>query len=118
MPRLLTPAAPPSSSHIELFVLDSAFLKASPTAFRNDEANMSSGGVIRPVAHEFLCVRLNPIVRSWRYSSGTATLDTGGWLGLPRQGLSPCKLTTSFLGALGICFLGPYFFTIHFENCH
>jgi hypothetical protein len=104
VPRLLTPAAPPSSSHIELFVLDSAFLTASPTAFRNDEANMSSGGVIRPVAHEFLCVRFNPIVRSWRYSSGTATLDTGGWLGLARQGLPPCKLTTSFLGALGICF--------------
>ena len=67
-------------------------------------ANMSSGGVIHPVAHEFLCGHFNPIVRSCRYSSGTATLDTGGLLSLTRQGLSPCKLMTSFLGALGICF--------------
>jgi hypothetical protein len=98
------PDGPSEFKPIELFVLDSAFLTASPTAFSNNVANMSSGGVIRPVAHEFLCVRFNPFVRSRSCSSGTATLDTGGWLGLARQGLSPCKLTTSFLGALGICF--------------
>ena len=60
--------------------------------------------MIHPVAHEFPCGRFNPIVRGWRHSSGTATLGTGGWLSLARQGLSPCKMTSSFLGALGICF--------------
>ena len=29
-----------------------------------------------------------------------ATLDTGGWLTLPRQGLSPCKMHQASLGAL------------------
>jgi hypothetical protein len=32
-------------------------------------------------------------------SSADATLGTGGWLGLARQGLPPCKKTPSFLGA-------------------
>jgi hypothetical protein len=58
------PTSPPSSSHIKLFVLDSAFLTAPPTASRNDEINMTSDGVIRPVAHEFLCGLFNLIVRS------------------------------------------------------
>ncbi len=35
-----------------------------------------------------------------RPSSPTATLGTGGWLGLTRQGLSPCKKRQASLGAL------------------
>ncbi|MFZ2171541.1 MAG: hypothetical protein WAW61_18110, partial [Methylococcaceae bacterium] len=33
-------------------------------------------------------------------SAGHATLDTGGWLDLARQGLSPCKKRQASLAAL------------------
>jgi hypothetical protein len=33
-------------------------------------------------------------------SAGHATLDTGGWLDLARQGLSPCKMRQASLAAL------------------
>jgi hypothetical protein len=34
------------------------------------------------------------------HSATGARLDTGGWLGLTRQGLSPCKVHQASLGAL------------------
>lgn len=41
-----------------------------------------------------LCVRFTSLVRidkkKNQYSARGATLDTGGWLDLTRQGLSPC----------------------------
>ncbi|MEJ1382741.1 MAG: hypothetical protein RPT95_17495, partial [Candidatus Sedimenticola sp. (ex Thyasira tokunagai)] len=34
------------------------------------------------------------------HSATSATLNTGGWLILTRQGLSPCKMHQASLGAL------------------
>jgi hypothetical protein len=47
------------------------------------------------------CVRFRPFVRFvFRLSSyGSATLGTGGWLDLTRQGLAPCKKRQACLGA-------------------
>ena len=62
----------------------------------------------RPYASPVLFVRL-PGVPSRRESSlrssnsaTSATLDTGGWLALTRQGLAPCKVHQASLGALTI----------------
>lgn len=47
------------------------------------------------------CVRFKPFVRLvFRLASyGPATLGTGGWLDLTRQGLAPCKKRQACLGA-------------------
>ena len=47
------------------------------------------------------CVRFRPFVRfvSRLSSYGSATLGTGGWLDLTRQGLAPCKKRQACLGA-------------------
>ena len=47
------------------------------------------------------CVRFKPFVQPvFRLASyGPATLGTGGWLGLTRQGLTPCKKRQACLGA-------------------
>ncbi|MEE8059560.1 MAG: hypothetical protein V3T17_17260, partial [Pseudomonadales bacterium] len=37
------------------------------------------------------------------HSAADATLDTGGWLDLSRQGLAPCKMHQASLGALTPC---------------
>jgi len=53
-----------------------------------------------------VCVRVSPSVPQrpaylfLRMSAHDATLATGGWLVLPRQGLSPCKAHHASLGAL------------------
>jgi len=62
----------------------------------------------RPTACAILCVRFTHFVRLWKSffsktnfgSAMGATLDTGGWLTLTRQGLSPCKMHQASLGAL------------------
>jgi len=52
------------------------------------------------------CVRFASLVRlcssrnHLQRSAGHATLDTGGWLDLARQGLSPCKKRQASLAAL------------------
>ena len=43
----------------------------------------------------------------------SATLDTGGWLGLTRQGLSPCKRCQALPGALAIAKSNDLFTTRH-----
>ncbi len=49
-----------------------------------------------PTACTILCVRFTHFVHLWKFknfgSAVGATLDTGGWLTLSRQGLSPCKM--------------------------
>ena len=46
-----------------------------------------------PTACMILCVRFVYFVRRNSIDSAIdATLDTGGWLNLSRQGLSPCKM--------------------------
>jgi hypothetical protein len=53
--------------------------------------------------HGSLCtLQVFRSVRRYRLSSyGPATLGTGGWLDLTRQGLSPCKKRQACLGAHG-----------------
>ena len=61
---------------------------------------------VSPVAYVVLCVRFASLVRicssrnHLQRSAGHATLDTGGWLDLARQGLSPCKMRQASLAAL------------------
>ena len=60
-----------------------------------------SGSTIFPTAYMILCVRFACFVRENSTHSATdATLDTGGWLSLSRQGLSPCKIRQALLGTL------------------
>ena len=69
------------------------------SSFRSDTS--TSGSAISPAACMILCVRFTCFVRSaWRNSATGATLDTGGWLTLTRQGLAPCKMHQASLGAL------------------
>ena len=68
----------------------------------------ASGRCIFPVVYAFLCVRFIYFVHQCHRflhvhrSAIDATLDTGGWLNLTRQGLSPCKRRQASLGALTI----------------
>jgi hypothetical protein len=53
------------------------------------------------VAYALLCLRFTCLVRDSKSHSATgARLDTGGWLNLTRQGLPPCKVHQTALGAL------------------
>ena len=82
-------------------------LKPSPTetAFRS-YINFR-GITVSPTACTILCVRFVCFVRPPFAGSATdATLDTGGWLALPRQGLSPCKAHQASLGALTLRLYG------------
>src|SRR5215468_9813082 len=49
-----------------------------------------------------LCLRFVHLVRRVYHhdSAMDARLDTGGWLTLTRQGLSPCKRRQAYLGAI------------------
>jgi hypothetical protein len=59
------------------------------------DAGLASGMCVSPVAYVVLCVRFASLVHVCssrnhsQRSAGHATLDTGGWLDLARQGLSP-----------------------------
>jgi len=70
-------------------------------SFRSDAS--TSGSAVSPAACMILCVRFACLVRKktipYSYSVTDATLDTGGWLTLTRQGLSPCKMHQASLGA-------------------
>ena len=102
MPRLENSAGPshPRLLRMILFCLRRA-LQPSATetsSFRSDTS--TSGSAISPAACMILCVRFTCFVRSaWRNSATGATLDTGGWLTLTRQGLTPCKMHQASLGA-------------------
>ena len=57
------------------------------------------GSTVSPTAYMILCVRFDCFVRGNSTCSATAaTLDTGDWLSLTRQGLSPCKMHQALLG--------------------
>lgn len=57
---------------------------------------------VTPTAYRMLCLRFAHLVRRVynRDSAMDARLDTGGWLALTRQGLSPCKRRQAYLGAI------------------
>ena len=66
------------------------------------------GGADSLTAYMVPCVRFRPFVRfvSRLSSSRSATLGTGGWLDLTRQGLAPCKKRQACLGAHGTAVSG------------
>ena len=59
----------------------------------------TSGCAVTPTAYRMLCLRFAHLVRRacGPDSAMDARLDTGGWLALTRQGLSPCKRRQAFL---------------------
>jgi len=95
-----TPADPRGPHPSGPSVWASGTLTPSPSAFRSYGAVSSFRECGLPCG---LCGSLCTLqlVRSGSHpSSPTATLGTGGWLGLTRQGLSPCKKRQASLGAL------------------
>ena len=131
MPRSLTPAAPWESHRRSVLRASPAkSLRFLRTGFRHVKTvanciDVINGAVspwegtasLRPAmfpvyASPVLFVRL-PGVPSRRESSlrssnsaTGATLDTGGWLALARQGLAPCKVHQASLGALTLSMWG------------
>src|SRR5262245_53101675 len=59
----------------------------------------TAGDANPPAAYRMLCLRCVHLVHRSHGSAMDARLDTGGWLTLTRQGLSPCKRRQAFLGA-------------------
>ncbi len=60
----------------------------------------TSGDAAPPAASRILCLRFVHLVHRSHGSAMDARLDTGGWLPLTRQGLSPCKRRQAYLGAI------------------
>ena len=104
MPRLENPAGPSHPHHYRMILFRlRRTLQPSATgtsSFRGDTS--TSGSTVSPTACMILCVRFTCFVHSLpsKSSATGATLDTGGWLTLSRQGLSPCKMHQASLGAL------------------
>ncbi len=96
----------PEALHILAFIRMLLFrlrctLKPSPTSTCISKLYQLSGYAVTPTACKILCVRFVCLVRRISTHSATdATLDTGGWLDLTGQGLSPCKVHQASLGAL------------------
>jgi len=99
-----TPTDPPHSYRSDWFVLASVALKMSPSALSFltglyqtsgmcDNSLWSISFSVYASCGSFCEKKKN--VTSYMH----ATLDTGGWLDLPRQGLSPCKRCQALLGA-------------------
>jgi len=59
----------------------------------------TAGDAAPPAAYRMLCLRFVHLVHRSHGSAMDARLDTGGWLTLTRQGLSPCKRRQAYLGA-------------------
>jgi hypothetical protein len=59
----------------------------------------TSGCATTPTAYRILCLRFARLVHRSFGSATHARLDTGGWLTLTRQGLSPRKMRRALLGA-------------------
>ncbi|MEQ1560300.1 MAG: hypothetical protein ABL933_15370 [Methyloglobulus sp.] len=96
MPRSWTPTVPRKPCLSGFSVLASVTLTRGRLHLYYNDADIASGMCVSPVAYVVLCVRFAPLVHVCRScnrlqrSAKDATLDTGGWLDLARQGLSPC----------------------------
>ena len=104
MPCPDDPGRPPESHQSDSFAWASRKRKRWPPAsckqrFRG--CTRPQGGAVSLTAYMVPCVRFRSFVQFvFRLSSyGSATLGTGGWLGLTRQGLTPCKKRQACLGA-------------------
>jgi hypothetical protein len=104
MPRPEDSGGPPRPSPSGRLVLASGTLKPSPSATSSSRSCTSTKGERgHPYGlQDTLCTLRPSRVRSHQssYSAMDATLDTGGWLALPRQGLSPGKHRQASLGAI------------------
>src|SRR5262245_21890616 len=60
----------------------------------------TAGDAAPPAAYRMLGLRFVHLVHRSHGSAMDARLDTGGWLTLTRQGLSPCKRRQAYLGAI------------------
>src|SRR5215475_6463793 len=83
-------------------VLPSGAFKPSASAKPCRSCTSTSGCAVTPAAYRILCLRFAHLVhRECPHDSALdARLDTGGWLALTRQGLSPCQRRQAYLGAI------------------
>ena len=113
MPRLENPADFQHPHHDRCFTWTSSTLPLSSIETSSFSGQCQHFRItVIPVAYALLCVRFTCFVRNVympltctgevtiRCSATGATLDTGGWLDLTRQGLPPCKVHQASLGAL------------------
>jgi len=98
---LRTPADLPLLAKTEVRVLPSGAFKPSASAKPFRSCTSTSGCAVTPAASRMLCLRFAHLVhREFPHDSAMdARLDTGGWLTLTRQGLSPCQRRQAYLGA-------------------
>jgi hypothetical protein len=103
MPCPDDPGRPPESHQNDSFAWASRKRNRLPPASSNPFRGCTrpQEGAVFPTAYMVPCVRFKPFVRfAFRLSSSRpATLGTGGWLDLTRQGLAPCKKRQACLGA-------------------
>ena len=102
---LLTPETLHILTTTDASVLPSVYVKTLGDLNLPFEAVPALRSYELPTACTILCVRFTHFVHLWKCfihfgSAVGATLDTGGWLTLSRQGLSPCKMHQALLGAL------------------
>ena len=108
VPRSLTPTGPPGSHRYDPFVLASGSVTPSPPALAVTRLNcfgecglpcgpQDSLCTLRMHCSAIQCLAQSSLTLQERVAStyltssvALATLDTGGWLGLTRQGLPPC----------------------------
>ena len=94
MPWPVDSGGPPPARQCAELVLPSGALKPSASATSASRSCTSpSGCAVTPTAYRILCLRFAHFVRRGcvHDSAMDARLETGGWLTLTRQGLSPCK---------------------------
>jgi hypothetical protein len=85
----------------EASVLPSVYVKTLGVRNTHFEAVPALQGARRPYGLQDSLSTLRPSCSPPFSDSATdARLDTGGWLALTRQGLSPCKKRRAYLGAI------------------
>ena len=89
------------------FVLASGTLKPSPTSTGISKLYPTFRVYGYPYGlQDSLCTLRLACSQDFTRSATDATLDTGGWLNLTRQGLAPCKAHQASLGALTFLITG------------
>jgi hypothetical protein len=117
MPRLKNSADSPQPYQYGCFAWTSMALQTSsvrPNIYRSDTS--TSGTRIPYGLYDSLCTLRQYCSRDAvltaekqsliSHSAKGATLDTGGWLSLTRQGLTPCKMHQALLDALTLLLWG------------
>ena len=89
----------PSPIRVLLCCLRWAIKPSAAAKTKSRSCTSTSGCATTPAAYRILCLRFARFVHRSFGSATHARLDTGGWLALTRQGLSPCKMRRALLGA-------------------